>query len=319
MAAAVAKRVGAALAVAFAVTLVTFFVLRVLPGNPALLVLGVDASPDKVAQLSAAMGLDEPVPRQYLSWLAGLFGGDWGTSRIYGDSVLGVIGRCLPVTVELSLYAMAIAVVVSAVLGVWGALRPGSFVDIVARTVMQLGAATPAFWLAVLLMLFFAVRTGWFPVSGFDASGGLWGSLRSLTLPAVALAAGECGILIRTFRSATMGALEQDFMLQTQVKGLGRMRSVCGYALRAALVAPLTVIGLQLAKLAGGTVVVESVFALPGLGGLLLVAIQQRDLVLVEGIVILVTLSVVAVSLVTDLLVMAVNPQVRSQELRGGE
>lgn len=316
---AVAQRVGAALVVLVVVSIMTFVVLRVLPGNPATLVLGLEATPERVAALSEAMGLDDPLPEQYLSWMGGVLTGDWGTSRLYGSPVLGVIAGALPVTVALAVYAMALALLVSVPLGVFSALRPGSAVDAVARTVMQLGAAAPAFWLAILLMLLFAGELGWFPVSGFTPfSESVGGALRSLTLPAVVLAVGECGVLIRTVRSSTMSALARDCMLSAQVKGLSRARTVAVYALRSALVAPLTVAGMQLAKLVGGTAVVESVFALPGLGRLLLTAVQQRDLELVQGIVLFVTVAVVLVTLVVDLLVMVAEPQVRRADAEGG-
>ncbi len=317
---AVAQRVGAALVVLVVVSIMTFVVLRVLPGNPAALVLGLEATPERVAALSEAMGLDDPLPEQYLSWMGGVLTGDWGTSRMYGAPVLGVIAGALPVTLALAVYAMALALLVSVPLGVFSALRPGSAVDAVARTVMQLGSAAPAFWLAILLMLLFAGELGWFPVSGFTPfSESAGGALRSLTLPAVVLAVGECGVLIRTVRSSTMSALVRDCMLSARVKGLSRVRTVAVYALRSALVAPLTVAGMQLAKLVGGTAVVESVFALPGLGRLLLTAVQQRDLELVQGIVLFVTVAVVLVTLVVDLLVMVAEPQVRRADAEGGE
>ena len=310
----VAQRIGTALAVLFVVSLVTFCALHVLPGDPALLMLGLEASPDKVAALREAMGLNRPLPEQYIDWLAGMVRGDWGTSSMYGAPVLEVMVTTLPVTLALAAYAMVIALVVSVPLGVMSALRPGTFVDGFARTLMQLGAAAPGFWLAVLAMLFFAAHLGWFPVSGYmPFSQSVGGGLRSLTLPAVVLAAGECGVLIRTVRTSVMSALERDCMLSAQVKGLTRGRTVVVYALRSALVAPLTVAGMQLAKLVGGTAVIESVFALPGLGRLLIAAVEQHDVMLVQGIVVFVTVAVVLVTLLADLLVMAAEPAVRHQ------
>ncbi len=317
---AVAQRVGASLVVLVVVSIMTFVVLRVLPGNPALLALGLEATSERVSALSEAMGLDEPLPVQYVSWMGGVLTGDWGTSSMYGTPVLGVIAGTLPVTFALAAYAMVLALAVSVPLGVLSALKPGSAVDVVARTAMQLGTAAPAFWLAILLMLLFAGELGWFPVSGFvPFSESVGGALRSLTLPAVVLAVGESGVLIRTVRSSTMSALARDCMLSAQVKGLTRVRTVAVYALRSALVAPLTVAGMQLAKLVGGTAVVESVFALPGLGRLLLTAVEQRDLMLVQGIVLFATTAVVLVTLVVDLLVMAAEPQVRRADAEGGE
>lgn len=310
----VAQRIGTALAVLFVVSLVTFCALHVLPGDPAVLMLGLEASPDKLEALREAMGLNRPLPEQYFDWLAGMARGDWGVSSMYGAPVLEVMATTLPVTLALAVYTMVIALVVSVPLGVLSALKPGTFVDGFARTLMQLGAAAPGFWLAILAMLFFAAHLGWFPVSGYTPfSQNPWGAIRSLTLPAVVLAAGECGVLIRTVRTSVMSALERDCMLSAQVKGLTRLRTVVVYALRSALVAPLTVAGMQLAKLVGGTAVIESVFALPGLGRLLISAVEQHDVMLVQGIVIFVTVAVVLVTLLADLLVMAAEPAVRRQ------
>lgn len=310
------KRLGGALAVLFVVTLATFVALHVIPGDAATLALGTDATPEKLAAMRAAMGTDRPLPEQYVDWLGGVFTGNWGTSSMYGSDVWSVIAPTLPVTLTLAVYSMVIALVVSLVLGVASALRPGSLIDAFARTLMQLTSSIPGFWLGILLMLLFAAHLGWFPVSGYvPASEGLGASLASLTLPAIALATGECGVLIRIVRSSMLSALSQDYMLSTQVKGLSRLRAVAVYALRSALVAPLTVVGMQFAKLVGGTVVIEKVFALPGLGRLLLTSVEQRDVMLLQGIVLFVTCAVVIITLVTDILVMVANPAVKDQSV----
>lgn len=303
------QRIGSAVAVLFAVSLLAFAALRVVPGDAATLMLGLDATPEAVLQLRDAMGLDKPLPEQYVSWLFGVLAGDWGVSSMYGRGVWEVIAGTLPVTLGLAVYATLVALAVSCVLGVASALRPGSAVDVVSRTLMQLCSAVPGFWLAVLGMLLFSARLGWFPVSGYTpfAEDPLE-CIRSLTLPALVLAAGECGVLIRTVRSSAMEALGQECMLAARVKGLTRLRTVVVYVLRGALVAPLTVAGLQMAKMMGGTAVVERVFALPGLGFLLLSAVEQRDLMLVQGIVVFVTVAVVLVSLAVDLAAMALRP-----------
>lgn len=308
------KRLGGALAVLFVVTLATFAALHVIPGDAATLALGTDATPERLAAMQAAMGTDRPLPEQYVDWIGGVLMGDWGTSSMYGAEVWGVIAPTLPLTVMLAVYAMLIALVVSAVLGVASALRPGSLVDALARTVMQLASAVPLFWLGILLMLLFSAQLGWFPVSGYvPPSEGLGACLRSLTLPAVTLAIGECGVLVRSIRSSMLSALRRDYMLSTRVKGLARRVAVTKYALRSALVAPLTVAGMQFAKLLGGTVVIESIFALPGLGRLLLTSVEQRDVMLLQGIVLFVTAVVVLVTLVTDVLVMLADPSIKRE------
>lgn len=309
------RRLLSALAVLFVVSFITFVVLLCIPGDAAQLVLGVDATPEKVAALREAMGLNEPWYIQYLDWIGGVLRGDWGTSYVYGENVWTLLCQRLPVTFSVALLSMLIAVVLSAVLGILAALKKDSPLDILARTVMQLGGALPSFWLAMLFMLFFASYLGWFPITGYTPmSEGFGACLRSIALPSVVLAIGELGILIRIVRSSMLTALDQDFMLSARVKGLPPRAAIVRYALRSAVIAPITISGMQLAKLLGGTVIVETIFALPGIGRLMLTAVEQRDITLLQGIVLFITSMVVLVSLVTDLIVMAVNPAIRTGE-----
>lgn len=309
------RRLLSALAVLFVVSFITFVVLLCIPGDAAQLVLGVDATPEKIAALREAMGLNEPWYIQYLDWIGGVLRGDWGTSYVYGENVWTLLCQRLPVTFSVALLSMLIAVVLSAVLGILAALKKDSPLDILARTVMQLGGALPSFWLAMLFMLFFASYLGWFPITGYTPmSEGFGTCLRSIALPSVVLAIGELGILIRIVRSSMLTALDQDFMLSARVKGLPPRAAIVRYALRSAVIAPITISGMQLAKLLGGTVIVETIFALPGIGRLMLTAVEQRDITLLQGIVLFITSMVVLVSLVTDLIVMAVNPAIRTGE-----
>lgn len=309
------RRLLSALAVLFVVSFITFVVLLCIPGDAAQLVLGVDATPEKIAALREAMGLNEPWYIQYLDWIGGVLRGDWGTSYVYGENVWTLLCQRLPVTFSVALLSMLIAVVLSAVLGILAALKKDSPLDILARTVMQLGGALPSFWLAMLFMLFFASYLGWFPITGYTPmSEGFGACLRSIALPSVVLAIGELGILIRIVRSSMLTALDQDFMLSARVKGLPPRTAIVRYALRSAVIAPITISGMQLAKLLGGTVIVETIFALPGIGRLMLTAVEQRDITLLQGIVLFITSMVVLVSLVTDLIVMAVNPAIRTGE-----
>lgn len=309
------RRLLSALAVLFVVSFITFVVLLCIPGDAAQLVLGVDATPEKVAALREAMGLNEPWYIQYLDWIGGVLRGDWGTSYVYGENVWTLLCQRLPVTFSVALLSMLIAVVLSAVLGILAALKKDSPLDILARTVMQLGGALPSFWLAMLFMLFFASYLGWFPITGYTPmSEGFGACLRSIALPSIVLAIGELGILIRIVRSSMLTALDQDFMLSARVKGLPPRAAIVRYALRSAVIAPITISGMQLAKLLGGTVIVETIFALPGIGRLMLTAVEQRDITLLQGIVLFITSMVVLVSLVTDLIVMAVNPAIRTGE-----
>ena len=311
----VVKRLLSAIAVLFVVSLITFVVLLCIPGDPAQLILGVEATPEKVEALRASMGLDQPLYVQYMHWIQGVLTGNWGTSYLYGENVWTLICQRLPVTFSVALLSMAAALVVSAILGILAALKKGSPVDLLSRTVMQIGGAVPSFWLAMLFMLLFSSYLGWFPVTGYTAPGENFGAfLKCIALPSLVLAIGELGILIRIVRSSMLTALQQDFMMSANVKGLPPARAIVHYALRSAIIAPITISGMQLAKLLGGTVIVETIFALPGIGRLMLTAVEQRDIILLQGIVLFITSMVVLVSLVTDLAVMAANPTIRTGE-----
>ena len=298
----VVRRLLSAIAVLFVVSLITFVVLLCIPGDPAQLILGVEATPEKVEALRASMGLDRPWYVQYMHWIQGVLTGNWGTSYLYGENVWTLICQRLPVTFSVALLSMAAALVVSAILGILAALKKGSPVDLLSRTVMQIGGAVPSFWLAMLFMLLFSSYLGWFPVTGYTAPGENFGAfLKCIALPSLVLAIGELGILIRIVRSSMLTALQQDFMMSANVKGLPPARAI-------------TISGMQLAKLLGGTVIVETIFALPGIGRLMLTAVEQRDIILLQGIVLFITSMVVLVSLVTDLAVMAANPTIRTGE-----
>ena len=304
----VVRRLLSAIAVLFVVSLITFVVLLCIPGDPAQLILGVEATPEKVEALRASMGLDRPWYVQYMHWIQGVLTG-------YGENVWTLICQRLPVTFSVALLSMAAALVVSAILGILAALKKGSPMDLLSRTVMQIGGAVPSFWLAMLFMLLFSSYLGWFPVTGYTAPGENFGAfLKCIALPSLVLAIGELGILIRIVRSSMLTALQQDFMMSANVKGLPPARAIVHYALRSAIIAPITISGMQLAKLLGGTVIVETIFALPGIGRLMLTAVEQRDIILLQGIVLFITSMVVLVSLVTDLAVMAANPTIRTGE-----
>lgn len=309
------KRAFGALCVLFVVSFITFVVLMWIPGDPALLMLGTDATLEKAELIRSSMGLDERWYVQYFTWLGNLFKGNWGESYVYGKDSLVLILERLPVTISITLYSMGLAVLISSLLGIYSAMHQGGFIDALSRTLVQLFSALPSFWLAMLGMLLFASRLGWFPITGFvPVSEGFFKHLNSITLPSVILALGECGILIRMFRSSMLQALGEDFMQSARVKGLGTARTVFSYALRRAIIAPITIIGTQSAKLFGGTVVIESIFALPGLGRLLLTAVEQRDLELLQAIVLFITFMVILMNYISDMLVYMANPLIHLNE-----
>ncbi len=308
----IVKRLLAALAVIFAVSLITFAVLNLIPGNMAQLMLGPEATPEKVRELELALGLDKPWYLQYLSWLKGFLTFDWGTSYLYGSPVRELIFQRLPVTISLTVFATILATVAAVLLGVLSAIKKNSVLDYFCRSVMQLGSALPAFWLGMLFIVYFGLQLKWFPVKGYvSLSQGFIPYLKSITLPGVVLAIGEVGLLLRTVRTAMLSELKEDFVDMARAKGLPARMVYGKYALRGAMIAPLNVIGIQFAKLIGGSIVVESVFSMPGLGRLVLTAVEQRDIILLQGSVMFITTLVVLISLAVDIIVMLLNPQIR--------
>lgn len=308
------KRLFSAIIVLFVVSLITFILLKLVPGDPAMLILGTEVTPESLAALRESMGLNLPWSTQYFNWILRLFQGDWGTSYLFGSSVLTLIVQRLPVTFSITLFSMVIAIVFSALLGIFSALFKDSWIDVFSRSLMQLGSAIPAFWLGLIMMIVFAGQLHWFPVTGYVApSVGFGPFIHSIALPSIILAIGEMGILIRMFRSSMLSALSQDFMMSTQIKGLSKTYSVLKYALRSAIIAPITVIGNQMAKLFGGTVIIETIFALPGIGRLLLTSVEQRDIQLLQGIVLFVTFMVILINFISDMLVLVANPLIRTE------
>lgn len=299
--------------VLFVVSIITFFVLIIIPGNPAQLILGTDATPEMVAELQAAMGLDRPLYQQYLSWLLELLKLNMGKSYVYGESVRVLITRSLPVTISISIFAMLIAVFTAFLFGMVSAIKKNSIIDYFSRSIMQLGAAIPSFWIGMVFIVYFGVKLKIFPVSGFaPIEQGFIKFIKTIFLPSAVLAIGEVGTLLRIIRSSMLDSLKQDYMDMARVKGLSAVKIYIKYALRGALTAPLTIIGMQFAKLAGGTVVVETIFALPGLGRLVLTAVEHRDIVLLQGLVMFITLTVIVITLIVDILVMFLNPRIKS-------
>ena len=289
-----------------------FVVVRVLPGDPATLILGVESNPETLARLRQALGLDRPLPVQYLDWLARACRGDLGTSIQYDLPVGRLILSRLPVTLPLALMAAALMVAVALPVGVFAATRHRRAGDYVAMLVSQLGIAVPAFWSGLLLILLFSVRLGWFRSGGFDGwSAGVWTGLKALLLPAIALGAFQAAVLVRATRSAVLEVLREDFVRTARAKGLPEIRVVRRHTLRNAMIPIVTVMGIQLGQLVAGAIVLESVFALPGLGRLALGAIGARDLPVVQGVTLFVAASIVFINFAVDLAYAALDPRIR--------
>jgi peptide/nickel transport system permease protein len=312
MAAFLARRLASLALTLLLASAAVFIVLEVLPGDPALLILGTEAREDTLAALRTEMGLDRPAPERYLGWIAGLITGNLGTSHTYGVPVGELIGDRLAVTLPLAVLALALSTAIALPLGLFAALhrnRPG---DYAVMAFSQLGIAVPNFWVGIMLTLFFAVFLGWFASGGFPGwEAGPAAALKALVLPAVALALGEAAILARVARGAVLETLAEDYVRTARAKGLSWARVVRAHVLRNALIPITTILGLQFAFLMAGTIVVENVFYLPGLGRLLYQAVSQRDLVVVKDVVVLLTALVVAVNFVVDACYAAIDPRER--------
>jgi peptide/nickel transport system permease protein len=294
------------------VSLLVFTVVRVLPGDPALLMLGMEASPETAAALRRSMGLDRPILVQYVEWLGGVLRGDLGRSIQYDMGVGRLILTRLTVTLPLTLMAVAFMTLTAVPLGVYAATRQGRAGDYVAMLLSQLGIAVPSFWAGLLLILLFAVRLGWVQAGGFDGwAAGLWPGLRALLLPALALGAIQAAILTRTTRAAVLEVLRADHVRTARAKGLAERTVTWKHVLGNALLTIVTIVGLQLGQLLAGSIVLENVFYLPGLGRLVLGAISARDLPVVQGVVLLVAATVVTLNFVVDVLYTILDPRIR--------
>lgn len=303
--------------VSFAVTvwlasLAVFVVLDVLPGDPAVLMLGTEARPDTLAALRTRLGLDRPAPERYLRFAGGLLTGDLGISLTYDRPVAGLVADSMAVTLPLALGALLLSTAFGLPLGAWAAARQGSVGDRLVMLFGQLGIAIPGFWLAILFILVFAVKLGWLPAGGFPGwPAGIGPALTALVLPALALAVPEAAILARITRTAVLDTLGEDYVRTARAKGVEPGAVLRRHVLPNALIPVVTVLGLQFSFLIAGAVIVENVFHLPGLGRLVHQAIGQRDLVVVRAVVVILAVTVVAVSFVVDLAAAALDPRPR--------
>jgi peptide/nickel transport system permease protein len=293
-------------------SLVIFTVIEVVPGDPASVMLGLNASPETLAALRADLGLEGGPVARYLGWIAGLLQGDLGVSYTYRVPVADLVADRVAVSLPLALMALGLAMAVGLPAGVWAALRVGHAADLALMAITQLGVALPNFWFAMLLVMVFAVGLGWAPSGGFPGWGaGLGQALGALILPAVALALPQAAILARVMRASLLETLDQDYIRTARAKGLSRDGAALRHGLRNAFVPVLTILGLQFSFLIAGAIIIENVFYLPGLGRLIFQGITQRDLIVVESVVMLLVLAVILVNFATDLAYGAIDPRLR--------
>ena len=294
------------------VSLVIFAVMDLLPGDPASIMLGTSASPETLAALRHELGLDQPLILRYGQWLAGVFSGNLGQSYTYGVPVTGLIVERLAVTLPLALIAIVLSVLIALPLGVLAAARRGGILDAIATIFSQISIAVPAFWVALLLIILFSTTLGLMPAGGFPGwDAGLRPALQALLMPAVALALPQAGVLTRVARSAVLDTMHEDFARTAVAKGLSRSTVLWRHIVPNALVPILTILGLQFTFLVAGAVLVENVFNLPGLGRLAFQALSQRDIVVMQDVVLFFAGLVIVMNFIVDLSYLVIDPRMR--------
>ena len=294
--------------VLFGITVITFFLLRLIPGDPALQILGQHYTPAGAKVVRHSLGLDEPLWRQYLLFLQHLFQGNLGDSITFKQSAGSVIAERLPPTLFLVAYAATLALLVSIPAGVISALRRGGIFDQTARVTTLVGFAMPGFWLGIILILIFSVHLQLFPVNGYGNT--FVEHLDHLFLPAATIALGFSTIVIRTLRSSTLEVLSSDYVDTARIKGISRFAVLRRHVLRNAIISVVVVFGINLAFLISGTVIIENVFGIPGVGRLLVDSVSTRDYPVVQGVTLIFAFLVVAVNLITDVVHASLDPRV---------
>jgi len=295
-----------------AASAVIFLTIEIVPGDPASYMLGINAQADTVAALREELGLNVSAFERYISWVGGMLTGDFGTSYTYRTPVVDMIGDRIMISLPLAIYALLLSTLIAFPAGILAASKRGSVTDVSIMGATQVGVAIPNFWFAMLLVVVFSINLRWFSAGGFPGwDKGLFVGLKALTLPAISLALPQASILARVMRSALIDTMDEDFVRTARAKGLSKRQAMWRHALRNAMIPVLTIIGLQFSFLIAGAIIIENVFFLPGLGRLVFQSISQRDLIVVESVVMLLVFAVVIVTFIVDLTYAAVDPRLR--------
>ncbi|RMF36838.1 MAG: ABC transporter permease [Alphaproteobacteria bacterium] len=304
----------ASLAVSLIVaSLVIFLALEVVPGDPASFMLGLEASPETVANLRHELGLDAPAVTRYFSWMAGLAAGDFGISYTYRVPVVELILDRIWVSLPLALYALALSTLIALPVGILAATHRGGIADITVMGATQFGIAVPNFWFGMLLVALFALTLRLFSAGGFPGWSDPAAALKALTLPAIALALPQASILSRVMRSSLLDTLDEDYIRTARAKGLNRRQVLWRHAVRNALIPVLTILGLQFSFLISGAIIIENVFYLPGMGRLIFQSIAARDLIVVKNASLLLVMTITVVTFLVDIAYAAVDPRLRKR------
>ncbi len=293
-------------------SVIIFLALEVVPGDPASVMLGVNAQPETVQALREELGLNVSKPMRYFNWVSGMLVGDFGTSYTYRTPISEMIADRMVISFPLALYALLLSTLIAFPAGIIAATKRGSLSDLSIMGMTQLGVAIPNFWFAMILVIIFAINLQWFSAGGFPGwEAGAFAGIKALTLPAIALALPQASILARVMRSSLLDTLGEDFIRTARAKGLSARQALWRHALRNAMIPVLTIIGLQFSFLLAGAIIIENIFFLPGLGRLIFQAITQRDLIVVESVVMLLVFAVVAVTFLVDIAYAVVDPRLR--------
>ena len=312
MTAYILRRIVQLLPVLLFISVIVFFVFRIIPGDAAVARLGMDADPESVKALRKTLGLDKPLYLQYFDWLGRALRGDLVRSYINEQPVASLVLEKFPATLELAVLGVLLSLVISVPIGILSALRRGSWVDQLARMVALIGFCMPRYWLAVLLILFLAVQVRWFPAAGYvPLTKDPLLNLRHAALPVLSLTLTLAAVQMRFLRSSLLDVIGQDYIRTAYAKGLRHRAVVLRHALKNALIPFVTVVGLEFGHLLGGLVVVEQIFAWPGVGWQMIQAITQRDYAVVQGAVLLVATGFVTINLLVDVLYAYLDPRIR--------
>jgi len=295
-----------------AISLLVFMVMRIIPGDPIIGLLGDAYDEANAAALRKEYGLNRHIAAQYVIWLSHILQGDWGNSMLNGRSVLSDILWYLPITIELILLALCVSIAIALPAGILAAVRRNTWVDYTAMTTAVVGVSTPDFFFGVLLLLLFTISLGWLPSSGWTPlSQGLWEHLRHIIMPAVTLGVSHSAILTRLLRGTMLEVIRLDYITTARAKGMSSWTIIVKHALKNALIPVVTILGMQLGFLIGGAVVVETVFAVPGLGSYGMQAILARDYPPVQGFILFVALAFTCSNLLVDLIYAVLDPRIR--------
>lgn len=311
MASFVARRLFSLIPVLLVVSIVVFMIIHLIPGNPAAVMLGSQATPEQLAEMEQKLGLDQPLPVQFGHWLSNVLQGDLGSSLVSDKSVSTLIAERMPATLALTIYALIISLVIALPLGILAAVRHNTGWDYTAMMVALLGISIPNFWAGLLLIIIFSLHLGWFPSTGYvELTESIWMHMKHLTLPAISLGFIQAGVVTRMTRSSMLEVLQQDFIRTIRAKGGTEKNVIFKHALKNAMIPIITIVGLNFGLLLGGTVVVETIFSIPGIGSLVVQSVFNRDYPVIQGVILLISVIYVMINLIVDLLYAYFDPKI---------